>query len=114
MSMSSNICRRLANLASVSSQRRYIRDATKDEYLLPEELLENAHDCIRRMRTIPAAREALPDEAVQAILALEPLLLAVTDEVLASEGLVDSEPTWIAVRQQAARCLQIMGFDLAA
>jgi hypothetical protein len=108
------ICSRLANLASVSSQRHYITHATKDEYLLPEELLENAHDCIRRTRTISAACGALPEAAVQEILALEPLLLAITDEVLGSEHLVDGEPAWICVRHQAARCLQLMGFDLAA
>jgi hypothetical protein len=26
---------------------------------------------------------------------------------------VDGEPVWDAVRRQAARCLEVMGFDLA-
>ena len=113
MSERDNICLSLADLASISSQRRYISHATKDEYLLPEELLDNAHDCIRRMRTLPSAHGALSDAAVQAILDLEPLLLSVTNEVMKSERLVDGEPTWRALREHAARCLEAMGFDLA-
>jgi hypothetical protein len=104
---------RMAHLASLAVQRRYINHPTKDKYLLPEELLEDAHDCIRRVRTIPEARSALSSAAVQAVLDLEPLVLAVTDEVICSEHLVDGEPTWNAVRQQAARCLKAMDFDLA-
>jgi hypothetical protein len=107
-----SICKRLAYLASLTLQQRYINHATKDEYLLPEELLEDAHNCVRRMRTIPEARSALPGAAVQAILDLEPLLVAVTDDVICSERLVDGEPTWSAIRRHAARCLEVMDFDL--
>jgi hypothetical protein len=106
------ICGRLAPLASLAVQLRYIKHASKQEYLLPEELLENAHDCIRRMRTIPAARNALSRVAVQAILDLEPFLVAITDESLASQSLVDNDIAWSAVRDQADRCLSAMQFDL--
>src|SRR5437773_10306007 len=100
MSERDYICSRLAHMASLAVQRRYINHATKDEYLVPEELLEDAHDCIRRVRTVADARSALSSSAVQAILDLEPLLLAVTEEVIWSEHLVGGEPIWRAVRQQ--------------
>jgi hypothetical protein len=107
------ITERLAHLASLDIQRRYILHATRDEYLLPEELLDDAHAVVRQIRTQPLAISA---PAVTAILALQPLLDAV---VLPSgrdglQHLVEDDTAWRAAREQAVRCLDILGFDLVA
>jgi hypothetical protein len=105
------ITERLAHLASLNIQRRYIIDATRDEYLLPEELIDDAHAVVRQIRTKP---EALSAPAATAILALQPLL----DAVVFPSGrdglrhLVEDDTAWRAAREQAARCLDILGFDL--
>jgi hypothetical protein len=44
------IRRKLRVLASTRVQHQYIRDATKDEYILPEEMLDNAHNAVQLAR----------------------------------------------------------------
>jgi hypothetical protein len=107
------ITERLAHLASLDIQRRFIIHATRDEYLLPEELLEDASAVVQQIRMQPQTISAL---AVAAILALQPLLDAV---VLPPDRndlhhLVEDDSAWRAAREQAARCLDILGFDLVA
>ena len=114
--MRHSISKRLAPLASLAAQRRYIVQATRDEYLVPEELLNDADDVIRQVRTMPAVRDALPASAVQAILDLDDLLDAADDAAQSpqsSEQLVEHDAAWQAVREHVARCLDMVGFDLA-
>jgi hypothetical protein len=114
--MRHTISKRLAPLASLAAQRRYIVQATRDEYLVPEELLNDADDVIRQVRTMPAVRDALPASAVQAILELDDLLDAADGaarHTQSNEQLVEHDAAWRAVREHVARCLDLVGFDLA-
>ena len=113
--MHTTISKRLAPLASLAAQRRYIVRGARDEYLVPSELLNDADDVVRQVRTMPAARDGLSAEAVQAILALDSLLDAAdrsVESAASGEELVERNPAWQAVREHVARCLDIMGFDL--
>ena len=114
--MRHTVSKRLAPLASLAAQRRYIVHATRDEYLVPEELLHDADDVIRQVRTMPAVRDALPVSAVQAFLDLDGLLDAAdgaAQSAQSSEQLVEHDAAWRAVREHVARCLDMVGFDLA-
>jgi hypothetical protein len=109
------ISRRLAPLASLAAQRRYIVHGTRDEYLVPSQLLDDADDVIRQIRTMPAVHDALSSAAVQAVLDLDDLLDAAdraAEVVSSGEELVERDVAWRAVREHVARCLDIMGFDL--
>ena len=113
--MRQTISKRLAPLASLAAQRRYIVHATRDEYLVPEQLLNDADDVIRQVRTMAAARDSLPPAAVQSVLGLEGLIDAADRAVQStssSEELVERDGAWRAVREHVARCLDAMGFDL--
>ncbi len=105
----------LAYLASLDMQRRYIVHATRDEYLLPEELLSDACAVVRQVRTRPQDRAVVSARAAKAIFALEPLVDAVVlpPDRDGLQHLVERDPAWRALREQAARCLDILGFDLA-
>jgi hypothetical protein len=109
------ISKRLAPLASLAVQRRYIVHGTRDEYLVPSQLLNDAEDVIRQVRTMPAARDSLSADAVQVVLDLDGLLHAAEHSVETArtgEELVERDVAWIAVREHVARCLDVLGFDL--
>jgi hypothetical protein len=112
------VTERLANLASQLMQERYIANATKDEYLLPEEVLEDACWVLRLVESGSPIVASLSAEAKAEILALAPLL-----EQEAAQGVVESctspqalleNPVWCSLRRQAAACLEALQFDLPA
>jgi hypothetical protein len=118
--MHESVAQSLAALASLELQRRYIVHATRDEYYVPEELLEEAYDVVRRIREQSSIRESISDQAATEILALEPLLDSAVEELEAMtlenynpEQLVERAASWRFAREQARRCLELLGFDLA-
>lgn len=110
------IGKRLARAASLVAQRRYISNATREEYLLPEELLEDVSQVIRQIREQPHVRSALSDRTAQLIIKLEPLLDSAERELnqgKANSEIIESE-AWKILRLQVGRCLDELGFDLDA
>jgi len=101
------ICRRLTDLASVRIQHAYIRDATKDSYLPPEELVDNAFEAVRLAGNSsslnPTERSALEDFAAA---------IANCNPDLSKPDFFDNDPEWCRLRSAAATCLQKLGFDL--
>lgn len=94
-------------------QRRYIVLGTKDWYLLPSELLNDAYDVIRMVRTMGNVRGTLTPVTVQLLFDLEHLLNATPDpQITSNEELIERDPAWRAVREHTATCLTTMGFDL--
>lgn len=113
--MKHSIAERLAPIASLAAQRRYIVHGTSEEYCLPSELLNDADDVIRQVRTMTAVRDTLSTTAVQTLLDLERLLDAAgnsVDSIASNEELVEGDTAWRAVREHAALCLTAMNFDL--
>ncbi len=112
--MSETVVQGLARLASLNLQRRYIVQATRDEYYLPEDLLESAHDLVRQVRERFSTCADVSDSTSRAIFALEPLLNAVVlpSDRTGLQHLVEHDPHWRAAREQAARCLETFDFDL--
>ena len=112
------IANKLAPLASEVMQRRYIVQGTQAEYLLTEELIEDAYAAVRLVQSDWTDSEAVDAEAKAQILALAPLLAAEAQIHLAESAIpVDalvSHPAWLALRTQAQACLRALRFDLAA
>ena len=113
--MSEIVAQSLARLASLNLQRRYIVQATRNEYYLPEDLLERAHDLVRQVRERFPICTDVSDATTRAIFALEPLLDAVVPppDRTGLDHLIEHDPRWRAAREQAARCLDTFDFDLA-
>ena len=107
---------RLAPLASLEAQRRYIVHGTRQEYMVPLELIEDASDVIRMVREITVVRNSLLATEIQGILDLAALLDAAADSCQSAqtnESLIELDPAWRAAREQARRCLDILDFNLA-
>ena len=101
------ICRKLADLASVRLQHRFIRDATVDYYMLPEDVLEDACDAIHIAQTSTSLRE---DER-RAVEKFSDIFESSHPEI-AVAGFYDTDSDWIKIRNAAASCLRQLGFDL--
>jgi hypothetical protein len=91
----------LAPLASLRVQQRYIVDGTKNEYLIPEELLESAASALEgqamtfELSTFKAA-----------------LLACNLPENISASQLVSEYGPWCALRSAAKAYLLASGFDL--
>jgi len=103
------IALKLAPLASLAAQTRYILHATADEYYLPEEILEDAVYAVR-------LSDSAPDLCGRARNGLAELGRLLRDSApdLTSPVFVISDPAWCSLRAAAQRCLAAMGFDLAS
>lgn len=101
----------LEALASHEEQRRYIINATKEEYLLPEELLNDAfHFCERAHRSEVWSKLSAPQR--EAVIALEAALQA-TDlgpyDRMNIGHLIDGDALWASARKQARETLVTFG-----
>jgi hypothetical protein len=103
--------KRLAPLASLKAQRRWIAGASQESYLVPEQLLEDAVD-IARYAALPAARARLPPECFPTFERLAEVAAAMSLEGLSSYALVGSDARWAVLRKQAIECLKVLEFDL--
>lgn len=104
----------LASLASLRVQEQYIVHGTKDEYLLPEELLDHALDITRLIEMFPHETSSAERAALaQFSNALEAELKAIAlGPGITAETLVYRDPAWAKVREAARKCLEAVGFDL--
>jgi hypothetical protein len=99
----------LSRLALVEYQRRYIAQGTRDEYVLPEELLEDAESVAR----LALMRSSLPEaerQAVERFLEAASLTGSGVDSALknqntSSDDLIENNPAWINIREAARACL---------
>jgi len=105
------IFQRLAPLASLAAQRRWIVNGTPDEYLIPEQLLEDAFDAAR-LANLAHLKNGLPPGLFPALKLLAELAGRVNIEGTSNEVLVESDAAWGAVREQSQICLALVGFDL--
>ena len=94
--------KRLAPLASSTAQRRWMANGTPDEYLIPEQLLEDALDATR-FAGLRHVRSGLPPSLVSALERLAELVRELS---------IESDPSWAAVREQCRVCLAQVDFDL--
>ena len=101
------ICRNLGDLASVRIQHRFIRDATKEEYLLPEELIDRASHAVQ----LALASTTLSAKHRNAILKFANTLEATRPDFNKAD-FYDTDTQWISLRMAAADCLQSLGFNL--
>jgi hypothetical protein len=102
------IHRALAPLASLEVQKRYIVDETRDEYLLPNELLNSAINTLFEQKAVKFDETQSLRELKEAIRACD-----IPEGMSNSELILRYEP-WIKVRETSKKYLSEIGFDLQA
>lgn len=108
----------LAPLASKEAQGKYIVHGTKDEYLLPSELLDRAASVVAQALSAPTARSGLSPNDIEVIRQFDVVLkweakdLDVT--AYSNQALIHSCREWAEIRGAAGTCLSALGFDRSA
>lgn len=95
----------LEHLASEEEQLRYIKQATKDEYLVPDELLNDGwHFCERALR--PEIASVLSDFQRETVECLQKRIKNAPDDAAndAPHGAY-----WVTIRNQAQSVLEAFG-----
>jgi hypothetical protein len=106
-SMKHIICDRLARMASVAAQERYITNGSADSYYVPDELLEDVAET-GNLASKAMSLSANEQQAIQSF-------LCVLDDSWPPrkppEYLSDA---WCAIRNAAQACLRALDFELSA
>jgi hypothetical protein len=111
--------RALAPLASVEFQRKYIVGATKDEYVLPEDILETIASCLHRLLELNYGQNEFSAQEIGLIGEFRAMLnsldigSALKDASISNRELVEHNRAWIALREKAGSCLAAMGFGIS-
>lgn len=99
----------LEDLASKDAQDRWIVDASKDEYLLPDELLGNAErfcEMTKAMQLPTTSRQRDAVAALAATLSGAGNFLDQYDRSNISD-LIDHDPVWAELRQRSADVIEV-------
>ena len=98
----------LVPLASLEVQNRYIVKGTKDQYLLPQDLLNNAINTLFEQQAVTFDETGALKELKEAIRACD-----IPEGMSNSELIFHYEP-WGKIRETAKTYLSEIGFDLQA
>ena len=114
--MKNRLQRALSRLASVEYQRRYVVQGTKDEYVLPGDLVGDAESVasLALERTALSERER---EALELFLRVvksksEGVESALTDRTTTNMELIEDNSDWRTVRAAAMNCLAELGMRI--
>ena len=112
------ICNKLAHLASMKMQEKYMAHATKDEYLLPSELLEDGFTVVEGVEQHWRWRFSLRRFERQAVIEFGKVLRKESDLIdlneVTLEEIVSNNESWANIREAAQKCVAALGFDLDA
>ncbi len=120
MSAVDEVGNRLGVLASYAAQTRYMVNATKEEYLLPVEAINDAGDVVAALNGSPLAGLRELDATVLAAVGRFAIVWRAQEEnidhllELPWPDLVLKDRSWQALREAAQLCLAEIGFELAS
>lgn len=108
------ICR----LASISYQRKYIVAGTKAEYVLPEELVEEATSLLKIVISNPAFSASFSIRELQCFTDMVKCFDEESSNLFSEIGrslnkdLIENNESWSNIRETAKRCLEVLNADL--
>lgn len=109
---------KLAHLASMKMQDKYMAHATKDEYLLPSELFEDGFTIVEAVEKHWRWSVSLSRFERQAVIEFGKVLKKERDLIdlnkVTLEELVSNNEPWANIREATQKCLAALGFDLDA
>ncbi len=111
------ICRKLAHLASMKMQERYIIHATKDNYLCPGDLLEDGFSVVELLSNRWRRKVSLSRSERRTVTEFTDVLKKEYDfidlnKVESREEFVNNNEHWANIREAAQKCEAALGFDL--
>jgi hypothetical protein len=105
----------LGRLASIEFQRRLCVGGTKDEYILPSEILESTANTVQTTLTSPVLSKQFNAPQLAALREFLEVANAVAQAVAfdseshSVEELVENNPDWRTLRTTAQKCLDVLG-----
>ncbi len=115
--IANDIIWRLAQLASLPYQERYIISATADEYILAVELLENVQG-LRYLVLRPEHQGLTDNNQLSSLVDLIQYIEVVSGEALSEKSpeenvtLIRDSSVWKTLRAKAAETLWLFGIDI--
>ena len=120
-----NLLDTLSYLASIKAQEKYIIGGTEEEYIVPEDLLEDflIEVDFFKFEKFPNRINWLKSKASEkGFMFIEDLYTNIEDSGLFFEkythaniaGLVNDDPVWLKLRDKSAHILNLCDFDLEA
>jgi hypothetical protein len=110
--MRKRLIKELAKLASSNYQNRFITQATSEEYVLPDELLESAVSLLSTALQSPTLSRSL-SETERRCLSAALTDIRQKDIPFDAPGFsIKDDANWVAVQKIADRCLAVLGIDL--
>jgi hypothetical protein len=103
-----------ARIASRSYQHRFISEATREEYVLPGEMLDSAASLVDNTLRSKVLSQSLSDSERQCLeMALHEFRRLLEGNPFDDpEFSTENDQRWITVRKVANRCLHVLEFDL--
>lgn len=114
--MKERLLQALSRLASASYQETYMVSGSKDEYVVPEDLVEDVASLCRLAQRSEFARDFMPAQGIalsQMVSSVEMhgrRLFSGSINMTAAQ-LVRENPDWEALRRSAAACLATFGIS---
>lgn len=114
--MKTRIINELARIASERYQYDYILHGTKDEYAVPEEMIDTVRGTISAVMTNPALSKSLSNAQVEALKRFDDVAAAVFAEIpwdlVTTAPMIVDRPEWQELREAARVCLLEFSVDL--
>lgn len=113
--MKSRLTHEIARLASSRYQDRFILNGTKDEYVLPEEIIDTVRGTIATILANPLILRSYSELEVIALKRLDDIASTayrILPWELGSGDVILSHPEWQRLQTCAQSCLRDFGFDL--
>lgn len=116
--MKTRLIQALSRLASTSYQEAYIVHGSKDEYVIPEDLVEDVASLCR----LAQRPEFMRDFETPQILAMSAMVNAIgihgprlfsNPVATTADRLVHEDPDWAEIRRAASECLVKFGINAA-
>jgi hypothetical protein len=105
----------LARLASRKYQHSFVTEATKEEYVLPNEMLDSASSLLETTLSSPTLSRTLNESERDCLARALARFRRLQKEIRFEDPgfSVERDEGWRVVREVANRCVNTMGFDLA-
>lgn len=109
--ISKNIIWRLASLASLPYQERYVLSGTQDEYIVDVELLEDV-DALQYLLSRPENRSQITDEQMKALEDLFTYIDANSTKAVSEVHSLKESEVWNTLRAKASTSLDLFGVSV--
>ncbi len=114
--MKTRIINELARIASEKYQYAYVLHGTKDEYAVPEQMIDTVRGTISTVMANPTISSSLSDSQVEALKRFDGVAAAAYAQLpwhsVTTSRMILKRPEWQKLREAAAMCLRDFSVDV--